>query len=93
MPAGRKLPFFSKARGELVVGSVCKCGQPEQAHGSVTKQVSDRMSVRLPHDGNCCVRGSKCRRFTWAGYITASEAQRQGIVGGVVEATTSSSAV
>ena len=61
-------PFYSPARGEVIVDAKCECGHSEHDHGSVLKD-SHGVKIKLKHDGGCCCAHCDCRQFRWAGWI------------------------
>jgi len=65
--------FFSKALNDFVVGEMCKCGHLHRDHGSQLKKISDQKTLRLAHDGSCCVGKCACKHFRWARWVTATE--------------------
>ena len=63
---------YSRALGDYIVDSRCKCGHLESEHGSETTKLSTLM-LRHPHAGNCCESQCACPRFTWESFVTLEE--------------------
>lgn len=72
-------PFFSRQLKDFVVDEMCECGHAKSEHGSSSTNM-DGQIVRLSRDeGSCCSGQCACPRFTWARYITETEAVQQAL--------------
>lgn len=63
-------PFYSKARGELIIDAVCICGHAESEHGSKLHKFPNIM-IREANASNCS--DCDCEHFTWAGWLTLKD--------------------
>ena len=64
--------FYSRQLQDYVIDEMCECGHKKSEHGSMLHKMR-RKFHRESNGGSCCSGPCKCKRFTFARFITVEE--------------------